>query len=92
MNLRNLDILDSNAIEQFKSLKGIVNNPQNDIETITKAQNDIDYISIQIALSTPNENEVMERLDFLSNVGGIQSYISDYIDIILRHFEAIKNI
>lgn len=90
VDLNRLNIMNSNAIKQFQSLKGIVNNNQNDALTISKAQKDIDFIVDQLINKNPDENGIMEKIDFLETVGGIQSYIEAFKEIIFDHLETIR--
>jgi hypothetical protein len=89
MDLRELDRLNPAAIKEFMSLKGLVRNEQNHAETIEQAEKDFDYIGRQLALDNPNAEKVMEKVDFLCSVVGIQSYMDRYKEIIFDHLQAV---
>lgn len=91
MNLRELDRLDDKAIEQFVSLKRNISSDQNDPISIAKAEEAFNYIQEQLNSDSPNDIEVMDRLDFLATIGGISSYMKDFKAIIRRHLDLYTN-
>lgn len=91
MNLEDLNKLDEKAIQQFFSLKRNIVKERNDDITNAKADEAFDYIASQLRSNEPDEFEVMEKLNFLSTIGGIQAYMKDYKPIIARHLALFED-
>lgn len=88
MNLKELDKMSKEMIEEFRKLKNLITNEHHDYETIEEKQKDIDVICDVLYKDLINDDDfadVVWRLDELELVLGIQSYITGWKPIILQH-------
>ncbi|MCX6157261.1 MAG: hypothetical protein NTY74_04685 [Ignavibacteriae bacterium] len=87
MNLEEFDkSSNKNLLEEFKKLKDFISIEMNDFDTIESAKLKIDYIASKLISNNPDEIKILTYLDELSNIVGIQAYITDYRYIIEKRF------
>jgi sensor histidine kinase YesM len=69
-------------IQKFRNMKNLISRDY-DSNIISKYENDFNFIADELIINYPDTDEIIQRLNELSSVLGIQSYINDYRKIII---------